>query len=57
METNPLERPVPALALAVGLAVLSQKATGKAARALGVPVVVLSVLLAGALAIGELKSD
>jgi hypothetical protein len=56
MEPNPLERPVPALALAVGLAVLSQKATGKAARALGVPVVVLSVLLAGALAIGELKS-
>jgi hypothetical protein len=56
MNPNPLEQPVPALAVAVGLAVLSQKATGKAARALGVPVAVLSVLLAGALALGELKS-
>lgn len=56
MKPNPLDKPVPALALAVGLAVLSQKATGKAARSLGIPVVVLSLLLAGALAIGELGS-
>ena len=56
MNPNPFEQPVPALAVAVGLAVLSQKATGKAARALGVPVAVPSLLLAGALAVGELKS-
>lgn len=55
MNPNPLEQPVPALAVAVGLAVLSQKATGKAARALGAPVAALSLLLAGALARGELK--
>lgn len=47
---------MPALAMAVGLAVLSQKATGKAARAVGIPVVVLSLLLTGALAVAELKS-
>ena len=56
MKPNPLDQPVPALAVAVGLAVLSQKATGKAARTLGVPVVVLSLLMAAALAVGEMRS-
>jgi hypothetical protein len=56
MNPNPLDQPAPALALALGVALLSHKATGNAARALGVPVAALSLLLAGALAVGGLRS-
>jgi hypothetical protein len=56
MKSNPLEQPAPALALAIGATMLSHKATRNAARALGVPVAVLSVLVASVLAMGALRS-
>lgn len=56
MKSNPLEQPIPALALAFGAALLSHKAIGNAARVLGVPVAALSLALAGALAAGGLRS-
>ncbi len=57
MKPNPLDQPAPALALALGAALLSHKATGNAARVLSVPVAALSLLLAGALAVGGLRSS
>lgn len=57
MKPNPLEQPAPALVLAVGAVFLSHKATANAARALGVPLAALSLLLAGVVAVGALGSD
>ncbi|HEU5106733.1 MAG TPA: hypothetical protein VFU11_12950 [Solirubrobacterales bacterium] len=57
MKPNPFDQPAPALFLALGAAVLSHKATANAARVVGVPIAALSLLLAGALAVGGLQSD
>lgn len=57
MKPNPLDQPAPALVVALGAALLSHKATRNAACALGIPVAALSLLLAGALAVGGLRSD
>lgn len=57
MEANPLHKPVPAFALALGLTVLSHKANANAARALGVPISVVALLVGGLLIIGGLRSE
>jgi hypothetical protein len=57
METNPLNKPVPALALAFGLTALSHKANANAARALGVPISIVALLVGGLLVIGGLRSE
>lgn len=56
MKPNPLNQPAPAIVLALGAALLSHKATGNAARVLGVPTAALSSLIAAALVIGGLRS-
>lgn len=56
MKPNSFEQPAPAVVLALGAAMLSRKATGNAARALDIPVAALSLLLAGALVMGALRS-
>jgi hypothetical protein len=57
MNPNPLDKPVPALALAFGLTALSHKANANAARELGIPVSVVALLIGGLLVIGELRSN
>ncbi len=57
MNKSPIHEPAPALALAIGAAVLAHKANANAARTLGVPVAVIGLLIAGALAVGGLRSD
>jgi hypothetical protein len=56
MNKSPIHEPGPALALAIAAAVLAHKANANAARTLGVPVAVIGLLIAGALAVGGLRS-
>jgi hypothetical protein len=56
MKSSPLDQPAPALALALRAALFSHKATKNAARVFGIPVTALSLLLAGALSVGGLRS-
>jgi hypothetical protein len=56
MKTKPIREPVPALTVALALAILSHRANVNAARALGVPVAAIALLLAGALAVGGVRS-
>lgn len=48
MNRNQLDNPVIALSLAVGLALLAQRANANAARALGVPISAVALLGGGA---------
>lgn len=48
MNRNPLDNPVIALSLAVGLALLAQRANANAARTLGVPIPAIALLGGGA---------
>lgn len=54
MHKDPFRRPVPALAVALGLAYLTHRANANAARALGVSATVIALLAAGVIAVGGL---
>ena len=55
MDSNPLHKPIPAFALAFGLTALSHKANANAARALGMPISVVALLVGGLLIVGGLR--
>lgn len=57
MNRSPLQEPAPALALAIGAAVLAHKANANAARSLGVPIAAVGLLIAGVLVVGGLRSN
>jgi hypothetical protein len=52
---HPIRTPVPALAVALGLAYLAHRANANAARALGVPVTAIALLAACMIAVGGLR--
>jgi hypothetical protein len=56
MEHQPLNQPIPALALALGVATLSHKANANAARALGLPISLVGLLVSGLLAVGAMRA-
>jgi hypothetical protein len=56
MRKNQFDKPVPALAIAVGLAFLTHQANAKAARAVGVPAAAVALLAAGIIAVAGLRS-
>jgi hypothetical protein len=55
MNKDPFRRPVPALAIALGLAYLTHRANANAARALSVPAAAVALLAAGVIAVGGLR--
>lgn len=57
MERQPLNQPIPALAVAIGLTALAHKANANAARALGLPVSVVGLLVSGLLVIGAVRAS
>lgn len=56
MNEDPLRRPIPALALALGLAALAHRANANAARALGVPTSAVVLLATGLIMVAGLRS-
>jgi hypothetical protein len=56
MDKDLFDKPVPALAIAIGLAFLTHRANANAARAIGVPVAAVALLAAGMIAVTGLRS-
>jgi hypothetical protein len=56
MDKDLFDKPVPALAIAVGLAFLTHRANAKAAKAIGVPAAAVALLAAGVIAVAGFRS-